>query len=50
MVKEPVVEIDEAQKFPQLALRLRSREIPNRLHFTVQWSNPLATDVVSEEG
>ena len=47
MVKEPVIEINKAQKFPQLALRGRSKEISDRLHFIVEWSNPLVTDVVS---
>ena len=47
--KEPVVEVDEAQKFTQLALRLWSREVSDSLYLIVQWSNALAADMVSEE-
>ena len=49
MVKELVVEVDEAKKFTQLALRLWSREVSDGLYLIVQWSNALAADVVSEE-
>ena len=49
MVKELMVEINQAQKFSQYLLRRRAREISDNLHFIIEWSSPLATDVVSKE-
>ena len=46
MIREPVIEINEAQKFAELMLRIRSREISHRLYFVLEWPNSTITNVV----